>query len=433
LAAGRIVASKYCLLYEVGRGGMGSVWVAEHLTLRSQVAVKLIDGELTGTLDVVKRFEREARAAASLRSPHVVQVLDFGVDSGCPYLVMEFLGGESLGARLRRNSPLSPGEIWTVVSGIGRAMARAHAQEVIHRDLKPDNVFLVDDAGHFFVKVLDFGIAKALRSSRTLAATQLTHSGTLIGTPHYMSPEQAEGRSVDARSDLWSMAVITFECVTRELPFDGGSLPAIFRSICFDPIIVPSQIAPVPAGFDEWFARATARDPDRRFQSVAEFTAGLEPVLQQPRDAWVQDTSDGPTTRYTRPAPEPVTVVEAFPVDQPDRRADARFPSSIPAGINGRGDLRHVALVHNTSRSGALLVTRNAYAPHESLILALQLYGEHRGQEVAAEVVHVEPRSEDPIWRYNVGVRFKSPLQGPLMREIERRAREARDESRRVR
>jgi len=188
---------------------MGSVWVAEHLTLRSQVAVKLIDGELAGTQDVVKRFEREARAAAALRSPHVVQVLDFGVDGGCPYLVMEFLGGESLGARLRRSAPLSPGEIWTVVSGIGRAMARAHAQEVIHRDLKPDNVFLVDDAGRFFVKVLDFGIAKALRSNRTLAATQLTHSGTLIGTPHYMSPEQAEGRSVDARSDLWSMAVIT--------------------------------------------------------------------------------------------------------------------------------------------------------------------------------------------------------------------------------
>ncbi len=411
---------------------MGSVWVAEHLTLRSQVAVKLIDAELGGVADVVKRFEREARAAASLRSPHVVQVLDFGVDAGCPYLVMEFLGGESLGARLRRGATLSPSEIWTVANGMCRAMARAHAQHVVHRDLKPDNVFLVDDAGGFFVKVLDFGIAKALRTNRGLAATQLTQSGTLIGTPHYMSPEQAEGRAVDVRSDLWSLAVIVFECVTRELPFDGASLPAIFRSICFDPILVPSQIAAVPPGFDEWFARATSRDPERRFQSVEEFAAALEPVLMQPREHWVQDTSDGPTTRYSRPTPEPSTVVEAFPVLN-DRRSDARFPSSIPAGINGRSDLRHVALVHNTSRSGALLATRNAYDRHESLILALQLYGEHRGRQVAAEVIHVEPRAEDPIWRYNVGVRFKVPLEDALMTEIERRAREASPEARRAR
>ncbi len=401
------------------------MWVAEHLTLRSQVAVKLIDGELASAPDVVKRFEREACAAASLRSPHVVQVLDFGVDGGCPYLVMEYLGGESLGARLRRTAPLSPSDIWSVVSGVGRAMSRAHAQAVIHRDLKPDNVFLVDDPGGSYVKVLDFGIAKALRTNRSVAATQLTQSGALIGTPHYMSPEQAEGRAIDARSDLWSMAVIVFECVTRELPFDGASLPAIFRSICFDPVIVPSQLAPVPPGFDAWFAHATARDPHRRFQTVDAFCAALEPCLAQPREQWVQDPSDGPTTRYSRPTPDPTTVVEAFPMYLTDRRTDARFPSSIPAGINGRSDLRHVALVHNTSRSGALLATRNSYDRHESLILALQLYGEHRGQQVAAEVVHVEPRTEDPIWRFNVGVRFKTPLEDALMREIERRARDA--------
>ncbi len=145
-------------------------------------------------------------------------------------------------------------------------------------------------------------------------------------------------------------------------PFDGASLPAVFRSICFDPVIVPSQIAPVPPGFDEWFARATARDPERRFQSVAEFTAALESVLQQPRDSWVQDTSDGPTTRYTRPS-EAATVVEASPVDQPD---GARTPAFLHRS-------RRASMAAATSATspwcttraagGALLVTRNAYAP----------------------------------------------------------------------
>lgn len=161
---------------------------------------------------------------------------------------------------------------------------------------------------------------------------------------------------------------------------------------------------------------------EERFESVEELLGALEPLLRVSRDEWVQDTTDGPTVRFVRPAEGPTTVVEAFPGHAPERRASTRFPSSIPAGINGRGDLRHVALIHDTSRAGACLATRHAYEPGEVLILALQLHGEHHGREVVVEVVRVEPREGDPVWRHDVGVRFSPPLSDSLMHEIEKRA-----------
>jgi len=422
VSAGRIVASKYCLLYELGRGGMGSVWLAEHLTLRSHVAVKLIKPTLAASAEVVRRFEREARAAASLRSPHVVQVLDFGVDKESPYLVMEYLSGESLGARLNRRGPLPPNEVWTVMSQLGRAIGRAHDQGFVHRDLKPDNIFLVEEQQDFFVKVLDFGIAKALGPSRSEVGGTLTESGAMLGTPHHMSPEQAEGKNVDGRSDLWSMAVVTFECLTGRMPFDGTSLLAVLRSICTEPIVVPSHAASVPPGFDAWFAKAVARDPDQRFQSAREFVEALEPLLARPRDEWNDPPSSGPTLRQVGAPREPVLRIDTYPGRPPDRRSEARIPSSIPAGINGQRDLRHTALIHNASRGGALLVTRHQCHPGQELVLTLHVSGAFHGQDVSAEVVRVEARHADPIWKFEVGVRFPVPLAEGLLEELERRA-----------
>jgi serine/threonine-protein kinase len=422
LSAGRIVASKYCLLYELGRGGMGSVWLAEHLTLRSHVAVKLIDPALTGSADALRRFEREARAAASLRSPHVVQVLDFGVDGGRPYLVMEFLNGESLGTRLSQRGKLAPDEVWTVMSQLGRAMARAHREGFVHRDLKPDNIFLVHEGPDFFVKVLDFGIAKALRPSRTLAGTPITETGVLLGTPHHMSPEQAEGLAVDARSDVFSMGVVAFECLTGRLPFDGASLPALLRAICYDPIVVPSAAASVPRGFDAWFAKAVARDREARFQSAEELVDALEPILREPREDWTATPSHAPTLREVRAERQAVLRLDTYPGVPPERRAEVRVPSSIPAGINGQRDLRHTALIHNASRTGALLATRHPCHPGQELGLTLHWSGQHHGHNVSAVVVRVEVRQGDPIWKFDVGVRFEAPLDDALVLEIERRA-----------
>jgi eukaryotic-like serine/threonine-protein kinase len=418
VSTGRVIASKYCLLYQIGRGGMGSVWVAEHLTLRSKVAVKLIDPGLAMSTNAVRRFEREARAAALLRSPHVVQVLDFGVDSGSPYLAMELLEGEGLGARITRRGRLRPKELSKLMNQLGRAVTRAHSEGFVHRDLKPDNIFLADEGEDFFVKVLDFGIAKALRPTPTLTGKNLTLSGAMLGTPHYMSPEQAEGRSVDARSDLWSMGVIAFESLTGNTPFNGDSLPAILRAICFDPIVVPSSVASVPVGFDAWFARAVDRDPEKRFQSAADLVESLEPLLARAPD----DEDDAEFEESTRPnlLGRPVTF-DTFPGAPPERRTEVRVSSSIPAGINRQRDLRHTALIHNASRTGALLATRQICELNQELVLTLHLKGPESGEDISARVVRVT-RLSGTMWRFEVGVQFETPLSDATLAEIERRA-----------
>jgi serine/threonine-protein kinase len=414
VATGRIIASKYCLLYELGRGGMGSVWVAEHLTLRSKVAVKLIDSRLATSAEAIRRFEREARAAATLRSPHVVQVLDFGVDPAGPYLVMELLQGESLGARLVRSGRLSLKEASLVMNQLARAVTRAHAEGFVHRDLKPDNIFLVDEDHQVLVKILDFGITKALRPTPTLS--EGTAAGAILGTPQHMSPEQAEGRAIDARADLWSMGVIAFQCITGSLPFRGDSLPALLRAICYDPIVVPSSVANVPVGFDAWFARAVARDPDERFQSARELVEALEPLLTRP-SGYSGDTLEEPTRLYLRS--EPVRF-DTFPEEPRERRGDVRVPSSIPAGINHKRDLRHTALIHNASRTGALLATRQSCEPNQSLLLTLHLKGPDEGETISARVVRVTPLI-DSMWRFEVGVQFDAPLSEETLRQIEER------------
>jgi len=396
---------------------MGSVWAAEHLTLRSKVAVKLIDPTLATSSVVVQRFEREARAAASLRSPNVVQVLDFGVDEGSPYLVMELLNGESLAERLHRCAALPPREIALVMEQIGRAVSRAHAAGFVHRDLKPDNVFLVEDGPDFFVKVLDFGIAKSIRAIPDESGTHLTQTGALIGTPHYMSPEQADGRA-DARSDLWSMAVIAFQCTTGHLPFSGSSLPALLRSICYDPPVMPSCVAPVPPGFDAWFLRAVARDSTQRYQTSKELLEALLPLLEVPREAWLSSVGAS-----SREVDAPTLRLKAMPDPPVDRRGERRIPSSIPAGIDRGRDLQHAALIHNASRNGALLATRRAFEPGQRLMLTLEVAGTLEGESLMARVIRSEPRPSDLLWKYDVGVRFEAPLGDVFVLELQKRAR----------
>jgi hypothetical protein len=275
---GRILANRFRLEQQLGKGGMGSVWLAEHLTLRSNVAVKLMDPAIAASDEGADRFRREAQAAASLRSAHVVQVLDYGVDEGMPFLVMELLRGENLGHCLERERRLSPERTLAVMTQVARAVGRAHAANIVHRDLKPDNVFLVEEDGHELVKVLDFGIAKT--SEPSFGGLQ-TRTGITIGTPYYMSPEQAEGkREVDFRTDLWAMGVMTSECLTGVRPFMGETWGELLLNICARAVPVPSTQGPVPPGFDLWFARATNRDPEQRFGSAQEFARSLAECIE---------------------------------------------------------------------------------------------------------------------------------------------------------
>jgi eukaryotic-like serine/threonine-protein kinase len=273
-AAARVLGGKYRLVRQLEQGGMGSVWYAEHLVLNSPVAVKLLELDDQESTVVVDRFLREAQTAASLRSPHVVQILDYGVDEQTPFIVMELLVGESLAQRLRRAKRLTPAETELVIMQVARAVGRAHDAGVIHRDLKPGNVFVVRDADRELIKVLDFGIAKALASVGTN-----TQSGTFLGTPAYASPEQVQGvRELDQRTDIWSLGVIAFECLLGTRPFAGDTFGAIVLSVCSRPLPVPSTWGAVPVGFDEWFATACARAPAQRFPSARQAAEALSLV-----------------------------------------------------------------------------------------------------------------------------------------------------------
>ncbi len=274
-----IIAGKYRLTRKLGQGGMGAVWLAEHLSLKSYVAIKLIDLENVTNPEALSRFLREAQSAASLRSPHVVQIMDHGVDNGTPYIVMELLEGESLADRLTRLGRLQPAETARVLTHIARAIGRAHEAGIVHRDLKPDNVFLVRNDDEELAKVLDFGIAKSTAGGLEAAATSATRTGAVLGTPYYMSPEQAEGaKTVDHRTDIWAMGVIAFECLMGGRPFEAETLASLLVDICARPIPIPSQRGPVLPGFDAWFARACERDLNQRFASAKEAAAALKQV-----------------------------------------------------------------------------------------------------------------------------------------------------------
>jgi eukaryotic-like serine/threonine-protein kinase len=280
VVAGSILGGKYRLISEIGRGGMGSVWRAEHLQWEAPVALKIMNRDITARPEAVARFEREVRLAAGLRSPHVVQVLDHGVDpvTRTPYIAMELLEGESLARRLKRLGSLSAGETFHVFSQLVRALTRAHAAGIVHRDLKPDNVFLVKNDEESLTKVLDFGVAKW--TAPDISESGLTRPGSVVGTPYYMSPEQIQGsRDIDHRADLWALAAIACECLTGRRPFearDFAQLAVMLLGNQGRPL--PSSLGPVPPHFDAWFLRATDPDITRRFQTAREMVQTLAPI-----------------------------------------------------------------------------------------------------------------------------------------------------------
>jgi serine/threonine-protein kinase len=255
---------------------MGSVWVAEHIELGTRVAVKLMAPGLATTPDGLARFKREAQAVANLASVNIVQVFDYGIDADTPYIAMELLKGESLANRLTRLGRIDAGTIASIYVQVGKAVTKAHESGLVHRDLKPDNIFLVTDEDGDVAKIIDFGIAKRTSIVPGQLSALQTQTGAMLGTPYYMSPEQASGsKSIDHRTDIWSLGIIAFECITGSRPYVADSLGALVLAICTGEAPVPSRAARVPPGFDEWFARCAARTPADRFQSAKEATTAL--------------------------------------------------------------------------------------------------------------------------------------------------------------
>jgi len=304
IETGQIVGGKYRLVRQLAAGGMGMVWVARHTELDSEVALKFMLNELSGEPISEARFKREAKAAAQLNSPHVTQIHDYGLHDGAPYIAMELLQGEDLDSLLTRCGSLSPSAINEVISQLCRGLSVAHEAGMVHRDLKPSNVFIASSGEQPLVKILDFGIAKDNGANLVVGAT--TSVGTLLGSPPYMSPEQAVGDELDHRSDLWSLAVLMYEALTGACLFEANHLGKLIAAICSAPIRPPSEHQPaLGADIDAFFERALRREPEERFQSANAMARAFADLIedgnqrasssQQRRAMWAELVTSKPS------------------------------------------------------------------------------------------------------------------------------------------
>jgi eukaryotic-like serine/threonine-protein kinase len=277
---GDLITPNLKLVRLLGQGGMGSVWLAKNLAIDSDVAIKFITGEFAQDQAVRERFKREAAMAAKVKSPHIVQVYDHGVtEDGSAYIVMEHLQGEELAERLLRERVLPPETVVTIIHQAAKGLARAHQAGVVHRDIKPSNIFLVDNEdGEIFVKIVDFGIAKI---DDNMQPSAMTSTRAMLGTPFYMSPEQVvSAKTADLRTDLWSLAVVAYECLTGNVPFSGETLGALFIAINNGEFERATKRAPtLPRSIDVWFKKTLEKARQERYQSAREFADALRAAL----------------------------------------------------------------------------------------------------------------------------------------------------------
>ncbi|MEO6951476.1 MAG: protein kinase [Polyangia bacterium] len=295
--SGRVLGGRYRLTSRLGQGGMGTVYRGVHTLMDKPVAVKILRGELATDAEAVSRFHREARSASRLDHEHCIRVSDFGQsDDGLLFLAMELLEGRSLGQRLREER-VSHAEAASIAYDIALALEHAHEAGVIHRDLKPDNVFLARRArGREIVKVLDFGLAKLASDSGK--SHSITRDGTVFGTPEYMAPEQAQGEPLDARTDLYSLGVLLYRMTTGVLPFRGDTFVQTLTKHVREIPKPPHELAPdIPPALETIILRCLEKRPKDRYASAGAVAEALLPLVQR-------GEATGPTSTAT-----PVSVV----------------------------------------------------------------------------------------------------------------------------
>lgn len=330
LNAGTIVGDKYRLEGPIGQGGMATVWRAVHTTLDRPVAVKFLEAVGTGATQLAERFLQEAKLAANLRHRHVVDILDFGVAEGDkPFMVMELLEGQSLADRYSDGPPVTDWELLEIAAMTLSGLAAVHDAGILHRDVKPENIFLVQDADGIFPKLLDFGISRGFG-----AQGRVTRTGVVVGTPQYMSPEQARGKKdLDARSDLYAVGVVLYEGFAGEVPFDSENPGDVLIAVATQPARSLAELRPdLPAPVIELVHKAIEKDPAARFQSAREMRevlmevlAGAEQMSGRPPSAIIR------TTYASTPGTGKLRALSVPPgIPQAEDRREEETTASVP-------------------------------------------------------------------------------------------------------
>ena len=374
---GRLVAGKYELVRLIGKGAMGEVWLATHNSLGGEFAIKLVQpSDDEEDESAAGRFQLEAQISAKLsrKTRHIVSVSDHGEEEGLAYLVMELLEGESLEARIRRVGELTLAETVAIVMQVARALGQAHAEAIFHRDLKPANVFLTkDEDGRLLVKLLDFGIARSAKPFATRSPFA-TGKDMVLGTPSYMSPEQARGLdSLDHRCDLWALAVVAYESLTQQIPWEGESVEDIFLSICTHRMIpILGRRPDLPPQITDVFARSFAPKLDARFGTAAELSEALEALV----DPIEVEAATGPappragaSSQRRLPAASGHDLSGAMAMG---RRGEV--PSSDPHGVAVNGEATLFVRQHTKRSSGWLLAGIAALVTIGVILFGLRSY-----------------------------------------------------------
>jgi serine/threonine protein kinase len=280
------LAGRYRILRKIGEGGMGIVYEAIHVVIEKSVALKVLREDFSHREDVVERFRQEAKSASRIGHEHIIDISDFGVTpSGAHFFVMELLHGRDLAEELELGGPLPTRRVLGIALQCAKALEAAHAKGIVHRDMKPENVFLTRrDTGEDFIKIVDFGIAKMsdMETGRALPGKKITKSGMIFGTPEYMSPEQAAGKALDHRVDVYALGIIMYELMTGRVPFMGDTFMGILTQHMFEqalPMRAAYPACTTPPEVEQMIMRSIAKNPDERPQTMGQFAAELSHLL----------------------------------------------------------------------------------------------------------------------------------------------------------
>ncbi|OYT72248.1 MAG: hypothetical protein CFK52_05360 [Chloracidobacterium sp. CP2_5A] len=298
---GQTFKDSYRIEKMIGSGGMGAVFLATHLTLGSSVAIKVLSPGLTADQSLVKRFQREAQVGGQLTHPNIVRVQDFGkTPDGLLFMVMEYVPGEMLSARLAQAGKLALDECLFVLEPLCDALGLAHGRGLLHRDLKPANVIVGELGGRRVVKLLDFGIVKLLQPDENVS--QLTATGQVFGTPLYMAPEHLMGLTLTPQADIYSLAVMAYEMLTGKPPVQHNDLRKMLELKMKPPPSVTTLVPSLPAALDGVFAKALASNPQERHATASEFFAAFQSASKQKTQEMLSSAFAGQSAAASAPA-----------------------------------------------------------------------------------------------------------------------------------